>query len=113
VKEFEPDYKTIQEYKEEIENFESLYLEAKQIADKLFEEYFDLMCHIVNAEAGISISSSSNNTFLILFNNPIITLFSYLRIKSGSTISSFSSYCPYSSTICRYSLSVSALSKIL
>jgi len=64
VKEFEPDYKTIQEYKEEIENFESLYLEAKQIADKLFEEYFDLMCHIVNAEAGISICTSLERCYV-------------------------------------------------
>lgn len=30
----------------------SYYFEAKEFADNLFDEYFDLMCHIVNAEAG-------------------------------------------------------------
>ena len=30
-----------------------MYLESKQIADDMFEEYYELMCHIVNAEAGI------------------------------------------------------------
>ena len=31
-----------------------IYVDAKRIADEFFEEYFDLMCHIVYAEAGIS-----------------------------------------------------------
>lgn len=34
------------------ENVERMYNEAKQIADDMFYEYYDLMCHIVNAEAG-------------------------------------------------------------
>ncbi len=29
-----------------------MYISAKKIADNFFEEYYDLLCHIVNAEAG-------------------------------------------------------------
>lgn len=40
------------EYINDKEEIYDLYLEAQQIAQNLFEEYFDLMCHIVYAEAG-------------------------------------------------------------
>lgn len=42
-----------QQYFEAEENVYASYLEAQQIANDLFKEYFDLMCHIVYAEAGI------------------------------------------------------------
>lgn len=42
-----------QQYFEAEEEAHAFYLEAQQIANDLFEEYFDLMCHIVYAEAGI------------------------------------------------------------
>lgn len=54
---FETEYQTIcekkQKYLEDKEELYSLYLDAKQTADELFEEYYPLMCHIVYAEAGI------------------------------------------------------------
>lgn len=40
-------------YPKEKGEFLNFYLESKQLANDLFEEYFDLMCHIVYAEAGI------------------------------------------------------------
>lgn len=43
----------MEQYKKEEQELNNLYLEAKQIADSFFEEYFSLMCHIVNAEAGM------------------------------------------------------------
>lgn len=42
-----------QNYHEDREELFSLYVDAKQIADDLFNEYYTLMCHIVYAEAGI------------------------------------------------------------
>lgn len=50
--EFETGYVTVQGYSKEVENIESLYLEAKQIADDWFEKDFDLMSRIVTQEAG-------------------------------------------------------------
>lgn len=50
--EFKAGYATIEGYSKEVENLEALYLEAKQIADDLFEEYYDLMCRIVTLESG-------------------------------------------------------------
>lgn len=40
-------------YSKDEEQLLSIYLNSQQIANGLFEEYFDLMCHIVYAEAGI------------------------------------------------------------
>ncbi len=52
----EPMYSNICEQKEtyvlDRGEVESIYIAAKKIADDFFEEYYDLMCHIVNAEAG-------------------------------------------------------------
>lgn len=54
---FEPKYEYIvsknEVYLKEKEEFLVFYLESQQIANDLFEEYFDLMCHIVAAESGI------------------------------------------------------------
>lgn len=51
-----PKYTSICQEKEryllELEEAEKLYLSAKKIADDFFNEYYDFMCHIVNAEAG-------------------------------------------------------------
>lgn len=56
-KDFTMTYKQVtrkmQQYEKEEEELNNLYLEAKQIADTFFEEYFSLMCLIVNAEAGM------------------------------------------------------------
>ncbi|MCI8587277.1 MAG: hypothetical protein HFJ49_01535 [Clostridia bacterium] len=54
---FEVKYNSILEKKQKISNKEkelyALHTEAQRVADELFEEYFNLMCHIVYAEAGI------------------------------------------------------------
>lgn len=39
-------------YISEREAIDNMYISAKKIADDFFEEYYELMCHIVNAEAG-------------------------------------------------------------
>lgn len=39
-------------YLSDKEEVEGMYQDAKKIADDFFEEYYELMCHIVNAEAG-------------------------------------------------------------
>lgn len=53
---FLADYETVcakkQDYNNDDELLYTFYIDAKQIADDLFEEYYDLMCHIVYAEAG-------------------------------------------------------------
>ena len=57
VEEFEDKYEFIlaqsKLFPKEKGEFLNFYLESKQLANDLFEEYFDLMCHIVYAEAGI------------------------------------------------------------
>lgn len=41
-----------QRYLSDKEEVDTMYQEAKKIADDFFEEYYELMCHIVNAEGG-------------------------------------------------------------
>lgn len=41
-----------QRYLSEKEEVDDMYQNAKKIADDFFYEYYELMCHIVNAEAG-------------------------------------------------------------
>lgn len=41
-----------QNYNEDEEMLYNFYIDAKRIADEFFEEYYDLMCRIVFAEAG-------------------------------------------------------------
>ncbi len=57
AEEFEDKYEFIlaqsKLYPKEKEELLNYFLESKQLANDLFEEYFDLMCHIVYAEAGI------------------------------------------------------------
>lgn len=52
----EPKYTSICEqrdtYVSEREEVDNMYISAKKIADDFYEEYYELMCHIVNAEAG-------------------------------------------------------------
>ena len=40
-------------YSTKLQEFHTLYVDAQKIADNLFYEYFKIMCHIINAEAGI------------------------------------------------------------
>lgn len=39
-------------YNEDEEMLYNFYIDSKRISDELFEEYYDLMCHIVFAESG-------------------------------------------------------------
>lgn len=41
------------EYSAKLKELHLLYIDAQQIADNLFNEYYNIMCHIINAEAGI------------------------------------------------------------
>lgn len=41
-------------YKENEEKVTSMYNEAKQLADERFKEEYELMCHLVGAEAGLT-----------------------------------------------------------
>lgn len=43
---------------------DAIFVESKQIVDELFEEYFDLMCHIVYAEAGIPICTTMERYYV-------------------------------------------------
>ena len=57
MKRFSKQYETVSQKKyifsSNAEKMEEMYIDAKRIADEFFEEYFDIMCHIVNAESGI------------------------------------------------------------
>ncbi len=43
-----------QKYGDDEKQLDDMYLNAKKIADDFFEEYYELLCHLVNAEAGDS-----------------------------------------------------------
>jgi len=68
VDSYKTDYENVlelqQKFNKDHEKLALVFIDAQKIADDFFEEYYDLMCHIVNAEAGLLICTSMERCYV-------------------------------------------------